>query len=158
MENVKAICPEKKERERRDKAFVEAALRHSWRSDTSFFPEEWSTANPMRGQCAVTALVVQDYLGGRLIVVDVLTGGKQSDLHFYNELEDGKRVDLTRLQFAEGTAFGAPKYAEREDVLSYPDTVKRYELLKSRVEETLGRYRSGMKILEACPLRSSPKA
>jgi hypothetical protein len=157
MENIKAPCLEKKEVERRDLAFLKAALMRSWRSDTSSSPKVWNTANPMLGQSAVTALIVQDYFGGKLVKVDVFRGGKQSDSYHYNELDDGKRVDLTHGQFVDGITFGPKEYVEREVVFSFPDTVRRYELLKNRVEETLGRYRSNMKMLDACPLRDSAK-
>ena len=144
---------EKKEMEQRDLAFLKAALMRSWRSDTSSFPEEWSTANPMRGQCAVTALIVQDHFGGKLVRV-TFAEGKLTGSHYYNELDNGRHVDFTRMQFAEGTTFGPQEYRERGYVLSSQSTAKRYELLKNRVEGVLERYRSNMKMLDACPLRT----
>src|SRR5262249_295600 len=43
------------------------AIERSWTRSTSSDPEHWSEKNPAHGQCAVTALVVQDCLGGELL-------------------------------------------------------------------------------------------
>jgi hypothetical protein len=47
-------------------ADIEALIRASWSEKTCDPVDlpEWSAENPARGQCAVTALVVQDLLGG----------------------------------------------------------------------------------------------
>lgn len=50
-------------------------------------------SNPALGQCSVTALVAQDFLGGEIAKTKV--GGAW---HFYNIL-DGKRFDFTAAQF-----------------------------------------------------------
>ena len=47
------------------------------------------------GQCAVTALVVQDFLGGELIRAFVC-----GESHYWNRLPDGSELDLTADQFA----------------------------------------------------------
>jgi hypothetical protein len=69
---------------------VEQQLRASWSIETA---STWTRENPARGQCSVTALVVQDLLGGLILKTRV---GPQ--WHFYNSI-DGKRVDLTASQF-----------------------------------------------------------
>ena len=94
-------------------------------------PEQWNINNPARGQCAVTALVIQDYLAGDIIKCDVIG---DEDSHFFNKLPDGEIVDLTRSQFAEGTKFENEKNAGREKILSHPGTQARYEILKKAVE------------------------
>jgi hypothetical protein len=43
------------------------ALESSWSEATSADSERWTGRNPAWGQCAVTALSVQDYLGGTLL-------------------------------------------------------------------------------------------
>jgi len=65
-------------------------LRRSWSVETG---RHWISDNPASGQCGVTALIVQDELGGEILKTDV-NGAR----HFYNLL-DGKRVDFTMSQF-----------------------------------------------------------
>lgn len=55
----------------------------------------WTPDNPARGQCGVTALVVQDLLGGEIRKTKLKEGW-----HFYNFI-DGQRMDFTESQFAE---------------------------------------------------------
>src|SRR5216683_953841 len=69
------------------------AVRDAWTAETSADPR-WSAACPSLGQCAVTALVIQDYLGGELMRGEV-DGGS----HYWNVIQ-GKTIDLTRDQFA----------------------------------------------------------
>lgn len=104
------------------------ALEASWDRETSADPDGWDASNPAWGQCAVTALVIQRYLGGELLRAEV---GAAS--HYWNWLKAGQEVDLTRRQFATYT----PRRTEtrtRDYVLGSPDTRRRYELLISRVK------------------------
>jgi hypothetical protein len=103
-------------------------LEQAWSRDSSADPERWTVDSPACGQCAVTALVVQDEFGGDLLrtTVDGLS-------HYWNRLPDGSEVDLTRQQFAEGATYGPTVVRDREYVLSFPDTVRRYLLLRRRV-------------------------
>jgi hypothetical protein len=113
-----------------DKASLFAAIRHAWAADTSIDPE-WSATCPARGQCAVTALVIQDYLGGQLIRAEV-----EGISHYWNRVKGGE-VDLTRDQFTHfaPTAVGI---RSRRYVLAFQGTVRRYETLKERVATILG--------------------
>jgi hypothetical protein len=101
----------------------------AWSKETSATPESWRPGNPAAGQCAVTALVVQDIAGGELLrcVVD----GHVS--HYFNRLPDGTEIDLTRSQFKGRSHFSEPEIRNRSYVLSYPATAARYELLKERI-------------------------
>ena len=63
--------------------FIEV-LEKSWTAETSYSPEEWSVNNPAYGQCAVTALVLQDYLGGEILKCDVIGF---ADSHFFNQID-----------------------------------------------------------------------
>ena len=80
---------------------IERVIRASW-SDQTCDPvdlEEWSPGSP-RGQCAVTALVVQDLFGGELLLAVVRNAdGSRQGVHYWNRLADGVEVDLTREQF-----------------------------------------------------------
>jgi len=107
---------------------IQELIEKSWCSFTSTFPNEWTRDNPSWGQCAVTALIVQDYLGGKLIRVESNLGS-----HYYNQLPNGEDLDLTRSQFKGNYEESNRIIRTREYVLSFPDTVRRYELLKTTV-------------------------
>ncbi len=117
---------------------LKLAVGKSWGSDTSSDPVKWSASNPAYGQCAVTALVIQDFFGGKLLRVEA-SGPEGKVSHYYNQLRDGNVIDLTRKQFPAGTVFSEPETKDREYVLSYPATAARYETLKERVSLTLAK-------------------
>jgi len=118
-------------------AVITNALRVAWSKDTSS-DKGWSSGNPASGQCAVTTCIIQDYLGGEIqhTTATLKDGTKIS--HYYNNLNSAD-IDVTKQQFPEGTTFAEPDQkigsfrTTREYCLSFPDTFKRYELLKSRV-------------------------
>lgn len=81
---------------------LEEAIRGAWCVWTSDPVDQpgWSESNPASGQCASTALVVQDLLGGELLVADVKgDGGAPQGVHYWNRLAGGIELDLTREQF-----------------------------------------------------------
>lgn len=116
---------------------LEEVLRASWIKDTSYTPEEWSGDNPARGQCAVSALVVQDYLGGKIIRFKADFGDIR-EKHYANLIE-GELVDATRSQYPDDLILGESPpdlngyKSLRERMLSDTNTAERYELLKTRV-------------------------
>ena len=69
---------------------IQQALFSSWSLQSS---SKWSVENPAKGQCGVTALVVNDLLGGEIYKTNCLGGW-----HFYNMI-DGKAYDFTSSQF-----------------------------------------------------------
>jgi len=73
-----------------------AALLRSWSGSSS---AQWLAGNPARGQCNVTALLVNECFGGEILKTPLPEGD-----HFYNRI-DGKRVDLTGSQFAAPIAY-----------------------------------------------------
>jgi hypothetical protein len=103
-------------------------LRLAWARETSASPSEWSPSNPARGQCAVTALVVQDSLGGSILRGEV---GRES--HYWNLLSDGSQVDLTKDQFGAPVVVANIGSRTRDYILSFPETAKRYTLLRRRI-------------------------
>lgn len=110
------------------------ALLHSWGEDTA--KGGWNEDIPALNQCAITALVVQDYFGGELKRCKLNDG----DSHYWNDTEKYGELDLTFTQFAftkQRELVGDTVIRDRKYVLSFPDTVKRYEILKNRVEEYL---------------------
>ncbi|MGK8521515.1 YunG family protein [Nocardia asteroides] len=113
------------------------ALRRSWTADTSSAPG-WTQATGAKGQCAVTACVVQDYFGGDILNTIATLPSKEKVSHYFNVV-DGSVIDLTRDQFPEGTTFTQSttkpgRYSStREYCLSYENTRLRYEKLRNRV-------------------------
>lgn len=67
----------------------------------------------------------------------MLVGKVNGIEHYWNELPDGKELDLTKHQFGHITSFEGPSHARREFVLSFPDTRSRYERLRRRVLGTM---------------------
>ena len=126
---------------------LEEALTKCWDEKTSSDPEDWTSENPAWGQCAVAALIVNDYLGGEIVWAEAKLPDGRSISHYFNQIE-GKEIDLTRRQFPDGTVIppGVEKkkqYAStREYVLLAPGstTKARYEILKERIDEDLDGY------------------
>jgi hypothetical protein len=81
---------------------IEAAVRSSWGADTSFASADYmarGSGQPSRGQCGTTALVIQNLLGGNLMVADVEYEGRVEGVHYWNVTDGGVELDLTRDQF-----------------------------------------------------------
>ncbi|GLU49173.1 YunG family protein [Nocardiopsis ansamitocini] len=124
-------------------ADIERAVRASWDADTCTpdFRPYWSRDNPARNQCGVTALVLNDLLGGALIRGEVRVGGEQTDYHWWNSLGMGVEIDLTREQFRSEEVVTGGR------VIPRPPRITRlrmeYELLHNRVVDRLhsGRQR-----------------
>jgi hypothetical protein len=113
---------------------VECAVRASWSAETCDPADvaEWRPDNPARGQCGVTALVVQDLFGGDLVLAEVHVDGRKVEYHYWNRFGLGLDLDLTREQFRpEQVVVGG------EVVVRPPGAPRRcraqYELLRDRV-------------------------
>jgi hypothetical protein len=113
---------------------TEAAIRAAWGRDTSDDPDEWSEENPARGQCAVTALLIRELLGGEILVANVLRDGRRVDRHAWNRLPSGLTLDLTREQFTNGEHLGEP--AAEEPILTHRNP-ERVATLRARVRARL---------------------
>jgi hypothetical protein len=108
---------------------VIGSIQRAWCRGTSFWPETWAPANPAHGQCAVTALVVQDLIGG-----DIWRGRVEFLPHYWNHV-DGQSIDLTLCQFPRGSRRFPDVPVNRDRLLADPSTLIRYQLLKSRLAE-----------------------
>jgi len=106
------------------KQVLPAVFQECWRRETSYEPGKWSPENPTYGQCAITASVVQDLLGGDLLRAKVNGAG-----HYWNRLPNSSELDLTRDQFGSAPTTTAPERVSREYVLSFSNTVRRYRQL-----------------------------
>jgi hypothetical protein len=111
---------------------LEIAFAAVWSRGTSADPESWSDHNPASGQCAVTALVIQDYLGGEL-----RRGEAGAISHYWNLLPSGEEVDLTRHQFDEGIEITNIVPRTRNYLLSHAETATRYNELARAVGDRL---------------------
>ena len=114
---------------------VKELLRKSWCAETAT-RGKWSPEVPSLNQCAVSALVVQDLLGGELLRCEMTN----RDSHYWNRLPDGREVDLTTEQFEYLGAYPRREtmvVRNRAYVLSYPDTMRRYAILLQRVAYAL---------------------
>ena len=108
-------------------------------SDTSSDPEGWTIDNPLWGHCANVALLAQDYFGGELTRGSLEGSEKYKHLrsHFWNKLSETDEVDFTEEQFPIRPNFTEIGIRSRDDVLNYPDTKRRYELLKETFNDLL---------------------
>jgi hypothetical protein len=113
---------------------LRAIIEQSWNKNTSQWPGVWKSDNPASGQGSVTALLVQDYVGG-VIVRGNVRGPLCSGQHYWNRVQ-GETVDLTFGQFPDGTRItgdGIP--VERDKLLEDESTADRYWTLKDIVDE-----------------------
>jgi hypothetical protein len=118
-------------------------VRAGWGRDTCDPHDrpDWRPDNPARGQCGVTALLVQDLLGGDLILGEVVKGDARVGHHYWNRLPGGREADLTADQFHPGEVVvggqvqprppGPPRRCRRE-----------YAILRGRVLAALGPIRT----------------
>jgi hypothetical protein len=113
---------------------VETAIRGAWGRETSDDPDEWSEANAARGQCAVTALLVHELLGGDILVANVLRDGVRVERHAWNRLASGVTIDLTREQFRNGEALGEPRV---EELVLTDRNQEHFTTLRERVRSQL---------------------
>jgi hypothetical protein len=119
---------------------IEAAVRAAWARDTCdpVDADDWSLANPARGQCGTTALTINDLLGGELLLAEVLhADGSRQGVHWWNRLPDGTEIDLTREQFTSHEVIQQPRAMPRP---SEPPkrAAEQYLTLKHRVFDALG--------------------
>jgi len=114
------------------------AIRKAWCRETSHFPDCWTPENPAWGQCAVTAVVVQDYLCGNIVRALAILPDKRKVQHYFNRIYS-EDIDLTREQLPAGTRMKVQQVEVRmrDGLLFYEDTVKRYNLLRQRVDVNL---------------------
>ncbi|MFH0892093.1 MAG: hypothetical protein V1867_04920 [Candidatus Falkowbacteria bacterium] len=112
------------------------AIEASWGKDTCYPPlkDEWERNHPSFGQCAVTALVIQDYRGGKIAYCDHAH-------HYWNKI-GREKIDLTIAQFGPETEIcedgtRCRTYMFESAGAKKADTMQRYLLLKARVENFL---------------------
>lgn len=114
-----------------DILLLQRALMACWAEDTA--QDTPKAGVPSRGQCCVSSMVIQDYLGGAIVRGRTNLGG----VHYWNQLDGGSWFDSTRAQFSDQEHIieyvvhpPAEKYLFRE-------TLEKYELLRGRVRAWL---------------------
>jgi hypothetical protein len=112
----------------RDLADLFSRLRRSWSIETG---HHWKIDNPAAGQCGVTALVVNDTVGGSILKTDV-----NGAWHFYNVV-DGRRVDFTMSQFSSPIFYDDLPSDRAEALLDC--SPEQYDLLSSRMKSAASR-------------------
>lgn len=115
---------------------VRDILEKSWTKETCSLglKDNWTKDNKALGQCAVTSLIVNDFLGGKIMRCMCETGS-----HYYN-LINGEVVDLTDSQFKVIPDYELGEERTREYLLSNVDTKTRYLLLLKNVKENFIKY------------------
>lgn len=118
-------------------------LSECWNKDTCspVLRNNWSEDNPSIGQCAITALIVNDYFDGKIMRCMSSSGS-----HYYNIIDD-KIIDLTKEQFlGEIPLYEEGQERTREYLLSNEDTKKRYLMLKESLLNIIGYKKNKFKI------------
>lgn len=87
----------------------------------------YSTFNPARGQCSVTAILAQEHLGG--VIAKTPVGGLW---HFYNII-DGQRFDFTRDQFDEPPCYHDLP-SNKDEALADTSEAQRYAIASAFCE------------------------
>ncbi|MFD3807367.1 alpha/beta fold hydrolase [Streptomyces sp. NPDC058611] len=123
-------------------ADIEAAIRAGWSAETCS-PDDverapWTADNPAWGHCDITALLVQDVVGGELMVGEVWHGGERQGYHCWNVLPGGIPVDLTREQFRHGQTVTPGRPMGKRPSGRLPRRWEEYQLLRRRVIDKLG--------------------
>ncbi len=117
---------------------LETILNLSWEKRTCYkdSKKKWTCDKPYIGQCAVTALVVNDLLGGDIMKVKV-----NGESHYYNVV-DGDIIDYTRKQYEDGLInYTDGKLAYRGRILRDLDTKSRYYILLQNVKYNMELYK-----------------
>ena len=94
----------------------------------------WNVNNKTLGHCAVVSLIVNDFLGGKIMRCMSETGS-----HYYN-LINGEIIDLTVSQFKEIPKYNLSEERSREYLLQNEDTKNRYKLLLEKVKNNFINY------------------
>lgn len=114
---------------------LEKAIRESWDASTGYSIELFNSEKPSAEQCRTTSLIVQDYLGGDILLASY-QDAKNEGTYYWNILENGQTIDLTFGQFYLPVNFSNVRIVTREETLD--DRMKEtYPILKQRVETLL---------------------
>ncbi|MCK9230036.1 MAG: HNH endonuclease [Syntrophales bacterium] len=106
-----------------------------WSKETAYY-NEWNIKNPSYGQCAISAIALQEIIGGEIAKI-ILSEGKS---HYFNIL-DGNVYDLTSDQFEMPVKYDHHEIVSKDYLLSDHRTAKRYKIfynnLKQEIDKSL---------------------
>src|SRR5689334_17253253 len=108
------------------KSEIESAIESSWSIDTTYCVDGYAARDPASGNCAVTALLLQELLGGELMQGWATEPGQPGTAHYWNRI-DGFDVDLTWRQFAPGTILTNTALADYHILVENEWMRERYE-------------------------------
>ncbi len=97
-------------------------------------PAVWTPTRPSTGHCAVTAMLVAEYTDATTIL-RVPLSPEYGGSHYYNALPDRTEVDITKDQFDTYEPLGHPEERTFGYLLANESTLRRYELLRSRLKD-----------------------
>lgn len=113
---------------------LKKAFRSSWDISTCYpgDRDKWTSQRPETGQCAITALIINDLYGGEILY-------SKEYHHYWNRIAGNIIVDLTRSQFSNDAVIEVDGVANREYILKSESalkakTMERYQILKNRFE------------------------
>ena len=112
-------------------------LIQSWNLETCSpgLRDKWSKVNPSLGQCAITALIVNDLFDGKIMRCMASSGS-----HYYNIIAD-EVVNLTGEQFlGEIPQYENGEERTREYLLSNKDIKNRYEKLLYNLKQSIRQF------------------
>lgn len=110
-------------------------LYYAWAPETAYIQDRnnWEESRPYIGQCTVTAMLVHDYFGGKIVRGK---SEKYDIIHYWNII-DGERIDLTFKQFLPDKAdivFENIKIIDKSRLTRIKSVNVRYQILKKRYE------------------------
>lgn len=92
--------------------------------------DDWDESNKCFGMCAITSLIINDYLAGDICKIHV-----DGISHYFN-LIDNTIIDLTSSQFNHNIDYKNYQIIDRQKILT-DDTKDRYNILKARLIKEL---------------------
>jgi len=131
---------------------VSKVIECAWRHETSRpgRHHDWTQDNAAVGQSDVTAMLVQDKLGGEIRKTEVPGYGP----HYYNVLPDGRRLGLADKKFPMGTLIPEGQPIDPADLPASDDGQKHH--LADRFSYFSDRYDDVLKALDP-PHARKPK-
>lgn len=128
---------------------LKTALQLAWSKDTAFPSDSsrWTEDNKSVGQCAVTSLIVNHFLGGKI-------HKNEKYHHYWNEITQGRFVDFTKEQFGIDTEIVSEGKRAWYSLLlgrgAFKNkTLKRYLILKRSVYNVLKSFTPSIMLLSS---------
>ena len=107
--------------------------------------------NSSSGQDTVTALIVQDELSGDILRTRILSPGGEETFHYLNRV-NGADIDLSNDSVhpdSNRSVTASPETAVRDHILSNPDSLRAYGILRMRMDAVLLADKSPVSLLRA---------